>query len=180
MTPYATATFLSALAAGGILSDACRAADVSYAAIRSLVKRDADFAAAFDDAMEEAQDEAERELRRRAIHGVEEPVVYQGQFTAVRGPDIIDADGASQPGPVLLDSDGKPRVLTINRKSDAALMFLLKGRRKKVFAERTEITGADGGALQIDEGARASRVAQLLALAKSRAQALADDLGELA
>lgn len=184
MTPYATATFLTTLAAGGIVSDACLAAGVSGGAVRYAIKNDADFAAAFEDAMEEAQDEAERELRRRGIHGVDEPVVYQGTLTYLRDYDAIDpATGERydpRSAPILHDENGRPRVLTINKKSDAALMFLLKGRRKKVFADRTEITGADGGALQIDEGARASRVAQLLALAKSRAQSLADELDEIA
>ena len=48
------------------------------------------------------------------------------------------------------------------------MALILKGRRKKVYAERTEITGADGGAVNIDDTARAARVAQLMALAKQR------------
>ena len=64
--------------------------------------------------------------------------------------------------------------------SDALLTLLLKGRRKKVYADRTELTGADGGPVaQIDETAKAARVAQLLALAQQR-KADADQFGDLA
>jgi hypothetical protein len=53
--------------------------------------------------------------------------------------------------------------------SDALMALILKGRRKKVYAERTEVTGADGGpVVQVDETAKAARVAQLLALAQQR------------
>ena len=110
--------------------------------------------------------------------------MYQGGFTYLRDYEAADPETglryAPSAAPILHDEHGNPRVATVNKKSDAALMFLLKGRRKKVFAERTEITGANGGVLQIDEGARASRVAQLLALAKTRAQQLTDDLEKLA
>jgi hypothetical protein len=35
--------------------------------------------------------------------------------------------------------------------SDSLLALLLKGRRKKVFAERIEQTGADGGPVQTQQ-----------------------------
>jgi hypothetical protein len=56
----------------------------------------------------------------------------------------------------------------------------LKGRRKKVYADRTELTGADGGPVaQVDETAKAARVAQLLAVAQQR-KAQQDEFGDLA
>jgi hypothetical protein len=66
-----------------------------------------------------AADKLESEARRRAIEGVEEPVYQGGQLVGTR------------------------MVY-----SDSLLALLLKGRRKKVFAERVETTGADGGPVQ--------------------------------
>jgi hypothetical protein len=65
--------------------------------------------------------------------------------------------------------DGRPLWLTITKYSDPLLALLLKGRRKQVFAERTELTGADGGEVKVvDSTARAARMAHLMALAAKR------------
>jgi hypothetical protein len=60
--------------------------------------------------------------------------------------------------------------------SDSLLALLLKGRRKKVFADRTELTGADGGPVkqELDDTARAARIAQLVAVAQARKQSTID------
>jgi hypothetical protein len=80
----------------------------------------------------------------------------------------------------VLGADGQPVPLTVRKHSDALLALILKGRRKKVYAERTELTGADGGPVaQVDETVKAARVAQLLALAQRR-KAEQDDFGDLA
>lgn len=101
--------------------------------------------------MEEGIDKAEQEAFRRAVEGTEKGVWHQG---------------------VLVGSE---RVY-----SDALMALILKGRRKKVFAERTEVTGADGGPVaQVDETAKAARVAQLMALAAER-RARFDEFGDLA
>jgi hypothetical protein len=80
----------------------------------------------------------------------------------------------------VLGGDGLPVPLTVRKHSDSLLALILKGRRKKVYAERTELTGADGGPVaQVDETAKAARVAQLMALAQRR-KAEQDDFGDLA
>ena len=76
------------------------------------------------------------------------------------------------------DPDGQPLWLTVTKYSDPLLALLLKGRRKKVFADRTELTGADGGPVNLDESTRVARVAQLLAIASARASG--DDYTDLA
>ncbi len=80
----------------------------------------------------------------------------------------------------VLDARGQPVPLTVRKHSDALLALYLKGRRKKVYADRTELTGADGGPVaQVDETAKAARVAQLLAIAQSRKDET-DEFGDLA
>lgn len=170
--------FLEALKACGIYAQAARRVGVSYSAVMQNKANNADFAHACDEAMEEAVDRAEAEAWRRGVEGFEEPVVYQGQLTLQyrrdeRGQVILDEAGHPIP---LLDDQGRPVPLTVRKHSDAMLALVLKGRRKQVFAERTEITGANGGAVAIDDTARAARVAQLMALAQQRKAADNRDL----
>lgn len=171
MYPEWVAPFLASLRRQGVIAQAARDAGIGYGAVFALKDRDADFAAAWDDALEESYDTLEAEALHRALHGTPEPVVYQGQLTPV-----WERDGA---GKVVLDDegnavqarnhDGSLQYLTINKKSDALLMFTLKGRRKKTYAERTEVTGANGGPVQMDDTARSARIAQIMAAAEQRA-----------
>ena len=137
-SPWVT-PFLEALRECGILAEAARRAGASYSTVMARRKTDADFAAAVDDALEESFDAMEAEARRRAVEGVDKGVWHQGVQV------------------------GTERVY-----SDSLMQFLLKGYRKRFATDRTELTGADGGPVQMDDTARAARVAQLMALAKQR------------
>lgn len=177
--------FISALKIhGGVIAPAARAISINPARVYHLMKTDGDFKAAVEDAQEETYDDMERELARRALEGVEEPVIYQGQM-AFRMEVALDGEG-KEVWRKKLDEHGQPIPLTVNKKSDALLMFALKGYRKKRFADRTELTGADGeGVKLIDETSRAARLSQLLEVARRRAstdnQPEADpDIGEYA
>lgn len=175
--------FLLALRTTGNVSHSARAAGIVTPQAYKLRREDADFAAAWDNALEDATDELENEARRRALQGVNEPVVYQGQLTPLYeygddGKMVIeeyDTGAVKDDKPVMgsrpkqLVIDGKPQFLTLNKRSDALLMFLLKGLRKKYGTESHEITGKDGAPLAtVDETKRAARVAALLELAKTR------------
>lgn len=111
-----TKAFLSALAVEGVVSRAAALAGVDRVTVHRRRKDDPDFNQACLDAMEEAADALEAEARRRAIAGTTEDIYHQGVVV------------------------GQKRVF-----SDSLLTLLLKGRRKQVFADRTELTGADGG-----------------------------------
>lgn len=131
--------FLDHLRQSANVAASARAVGVSSGAVYGLRERDGDFRASWDEALEDAFDMLEAEARRRAFEGVEEPVFYQGR-----------------------------EVGTVRKYSDSLAQFLLKGYRRRKFGDKTEITGADGGALVIDDTARASRIAQLMALAAQR------------
>lgn len=140
MDARTTHVFLAALAAGSTVSEAASASGLSSSAFYARRKTDADFAEAWRVALEDSTDVLETEARRRAVTGVEEPIYQAGVFV------------------------GHKTVY-----SDSLLSLLLKGRRRDVFGvERTELTGADGGPLRVDDTMRAARVAQLLKKASDR------------
>lgn len=182
MRPAWVIPFLEGLRATGNVSEACRRAGCSSAAAYNRRRTDADFDADWDNALEDSVDILELEARRRAVEGVEEPVVYQGQLTPIWERDehgeivlheydtgqVKDGKPIMGQRPRQLVIDGKPQWLTIRKKSDPLLMFLLKGLRKKYGTETTELTGAGGGPVAIDSAARAARVAALLEAAKHR------------
>lgn len=139
------AVFLAALAELPVVVHACKAAGVNRSTAWRAREADPEFARAWDDAMEEGIDRAEQEAFRRAVAGYEEPVVYQGRLSYLYER-YVDDEGKEQFRP-LLDVNGQPVPLTVRKHSDALLALILKGRRKAVYAERKELTGADGAAL---------------------------------
>lgn len=170
--------FLAALADVPIVANAAKLARIDYRQVWRVRESDAEFAQAWDDAMEQGIDRAEQEAFRRAVVGFEEPVIDKGRL-AYRYERYVDEEGKEQYRQ-LLDENGQPVPLTVRKHSDALLALVLKGRRKKVYADRTELTGAEGGPVNMnDETARSARVAQLMATAQQRKQAQAD-FGDLA
>lgn len=194
ITPY-----LKAIASGSTHSEACDAAGCAYGTPRSRAKTDPDFRAALEDAHEASADVLEREARRRAIDGVEEPVIYKGEPTYLyevdeAGNTIYDIvqqevpdfeSGAIKLVPVKmprkkLDANGQPMILTVRKPSDTLLALLLKGRRPEVFGtERTQLSGPGGGPIETaeiagDANKRAARLAALVRMAEERKR-LADD-----
>lgn len=178
------APFLEALRRKGVVAQAARDVGVPYATVYSMRDRDPDFKAAWEDALEEQYDSLEAELLDRAVNGVAEPLVHQGHITYEFERDadgnvvfisyptgMTDKNGEPVMGTkpkIRVDEQGRPVPVTVRKKSDALLMFALKGRRKKVYAERTEVSGPDGGPVQLDDTARAARIAQLMALGQAR------------
>ena len=143
------AVFLAALREVPVVTRASEAAGVHRTTAWREYRENKEFAELWDDAMEAGVDKAEQEAFRRAVEGTDKGVWHQGTLV------------------------GSERVY-----SDAMLALILKGRRKKVYADRTELTGADGGPMlqQVDDTTRSARVAQLMALAEARkAGAVPDD-----
>lgn len=71
---------------------------------------DAEFAAAWDDAVDQAADRMEREALRRAVEGVDEPVYQGGELVGY-----------------------------VRKYSDTLLIFLLKAARPEKYRERAEV-----------------------------------------
>jgi hypothetical protein len=159
--------FLAALRELPVIAHACKAVDIERSTAYRAREADEGFAKAWDEAQEDGIDRAEQEAFRRGVVGFEEPVIDKGRL-AYRYERYLDDDGAEHYR-LMLDNHGQPIPLTVRKHSDALLGLVLKGRRKKIYADRTELTGPEGGPVQqIDETAKAARVAQLLALAQQR------------
>ena len=170
--------FLEALRNLPVIRHACEAAGVNRVTAWRAREAHPDFAEAWDEALEEGIDRAEQEAFRRAVVGFEEPVIDKGRL-AYRYERLVTDEGVEVFKP-MLDDNGQPIPLTVRKHSDALLAMYLKGRRKKVYADRTELTGAEGGPVQaVDETAKAARVAQLMAIAAQR-KTEADQFGDLA
>ncbi len=183
-----TDAFLAALRTMPVLRYACQAVGIDAATAWRRRKADPDFDEAVLAAMEEGMDKAEQEAYRRGVDGFEEPLTHQGRITwqleyydretgeAVPD-DVYEANMLKSPDNrkslgwrYLKDAAGQRVPVTVRKHSDTLLQFVLRGRRRAVFGDKQEITGAGGGPLQIDETARAARLAQLMALAKARKQ----------
>jgi hypothetical protein len=109
--------FLKALAETGIVTAAVEIAGTSRTRVYELRKRDAGFAAGWEEAEERAADALEAEAWRRAVEGVPEPLVSGGK--------------------VVRDDDGQP--LAIRRYSDTLMIALLKARRPERFKDRAVV-----------------------------------------
>jgi hypothetical protein len=112
ITQAQRARFLEELANSRNVTIAARAAGIARRAVLSLRARDADFAAASQDAEEEASDLLEHEARQRAMKGVEEPVYYHGQ-----------------------------EVGKVRRYSETLLLMFLRAERPEKFADKGTAAG---------------------------------------
>ena len=104
-------------------------------------EHDETFSMLFHEADKAANAHIEAEIRRRAIDGVVEPVISQGQLAYNYEP-VLDEEGNQK-----LDSRGKPmykrgEMITTRKYSDVLLMFYAKQRmpsyREK---QQVEVTG---------------------------------------
>jgi hypothetical protein len=148
--------FLEAYPKRGTITAAAEAAGIHRSQHHRWLK-DPKYAAAFDEAEETAIEILESEARRRAVHGHQEPVIYQGSLCWTP---VLDERGQPVPlmdpkGHQLADRNGMPqflmRPLTVARVSDTLLIFLLKAKRPQVYRDNAvvEHTGAGGGPLEI-------------------------------
>jgi hypothetical protein len=172
MFPWREA-FLAALREMPVVQHACDAVGIERSTAYRSRQVDDEFAKAWEEAMEAGVDRAEQEAFRRGVVGFHEPVIDKGHLCFVYERYLDDAQ--QEQWRMKLDDNGQPVPLTIRKHSDQLLALILKGRRKQVYAERTEVTGADGGPVATDNTVRATRVAALLEAARRRKEA--EDFG---
>lgn len=149
-TPEKDFAFLSSLADTGNVTKSAAAVGASRSVVYEWRMADEEFAKAWDQAIRVATLGLEDEARRRAQDGVDEPVFYLGAECG-----------------------------TVRKYSDTLLIFLLKAHDHK-YREKTglELTGLNGGPVQMSDSQVAGRLAALIAVAQARqAQELADEPG---
>jgi hypothetical protein len=171
--------FLNTLAETGQVKKACEAVDISTPTAYRYRQRNSSFAAQWQEAMNSAVEAIESEVIRRSIFGHDEPVVYQGQFVPEIDYDAIDPETNEKYPPALapVKRDAKGRVVyaTTKKYSDALAAVVLKANSPKYRDQsRLELTGANGGPVEVNSQmnatAAAARIAALLAVAKKRSE----------
>ena len=148
-TPEKEIAFLAALAATCSVTRACEAAGLGRRTAYEWREADPDFAARWEKAKRIGAEALEDECVRRATEGVDEPVFYQGYECG-----------------------------TVRKYSDTLAIFLLKGAMPEKYRENTrmELTGANGGPVQISDTERAAKIAAILAAAQARKDGDISDL----
>ena len=141
--------FLAAFIAFPSITRAAEAAEIDRSSHYQWLE-DEEYAAAFAQAGIEAGDCIEDEAVERAMKGVYEPNVYQGQFVF---PQIWNEEKER-----FIDQPGAPPLGTW-KKSDSLLLALLRAQKPEKYRERvtTELTGKDGGPIEIVERLMAAR-----------------------
>lgn len=116
--------FLEAFSKIGVISKAAQAAGCDRHSHYFWLETDEDYAERFNQALELFKESVDFEIFRRAVVGIDEPVIYQGQRSK--------------------DANGNP--VTVKRLSDTLL--IVKAKQLGVFVERQEHTGFGGGPIE--------------------------------
>jgi len=165
--------FLAAFRLTASVTKAAKAAKLDRSLHYRWLKEDPAYAPAFAEAAAEAAQLLEDEAVRRAYEGVEEPLVYKGEFTYPWRQKVN-----KETGEVTNVRGNKP--LTINTKSDGLLMFLLKGFKPEKYRDswKGELTGAGGGPIAITDAGLTNlnddELGNLIAIAKKLSSAGGD------
>jgi hypothetical protein len=144
LTPEKLTAFCAALAETCNVGRSCAAVGISRQTAYTWREDDPAFAAAWERAMKCGLTLLEDEMHRRAIEGTEEPVFHQGEVCG-----------------------------TLRKYSDTLAIFLAKSHNPEKYRDnsRMELTGADGGPVQISDAERASKIAAIMANAAARKDA---------
>ena len=113
---------LVAYAACGHISQAAAAAGIDRPNHPLWIRKDPDYAAAFQEAHTGAVIVLEDEAHRRAVSGVQRVKFHEGRPIMGKGP------------------DGKPMTYVEHEYSDTLLIFLLKANAPEKYRERMEVT----------------------------------------
>jgi hypothetical protein len=144
--------FLASYVVTASILKAAKAAKVNRSLHYRWLKEDDEYKIAFAAAYLEAGDSLEDEAVRRAHEGIQEPLIYQGNFSYKQRV-VKDAAGVDVliAGKQQFENYGKP--LCVNTKSDTLLMFLLKGFKREKYRENAslEVSGPDGGPIPLED-----------------------------
>lgn len=131
------AAFLAAYREMGVVPYAARVAGIARETAHRWRREDEAFSRQFAEARVDAVDKLEQEAMRRAVEGVDVPVIHAGQV-AIAG---VDSNGnyASQGSPHAVGV----APLTIKKYSDVLLIFLLKAAAPDKYRERYHLDHSD-------------------------------------
>lgn len=129
-------TLLALLAEGQTVGFACDRVGISRVTFYRHRESDPRFREAVELALEAGGEALHEEARRRAVDGIDEPVIYKGKPCYVTDPDT---------GELLRDENGAPRPLTVTRKSDVLLVHLMKAHERRCDTASRVVDGAGNG-----------------------------------
>lgn len=176
-TPANKQKFLDELGERCHVGLAARAVGVSRQRIYEWARKDPVFLAEWEEVTRTlVAQNFEDEAIRRGVHGIDEPVIYQGTPTGMwvdkHGNPVSRTDGGyvNHSGKAIPADQVSWRPHTIRRYSDTMLAMLLNGARpEKYQRHRHEHTGKDGGPIQTEDKTdpteSAKRIAFVLASA---------------
>lgn len=177
--------FLDALRESCNVTVACMAVGISNTHAYHARKDDPLFADRWAEALSAGVDLLEHEAHRRAFRGVREDVVFASgpsylYETDENGNTVYVTDpgtGAKLPKHQL-DANGHPKVRQKITYSDGLTSLLLKAHRPEKYRDNTalELTGKNGGPVELSQHERASKLGRLLAMARLRKQATDDGI----
>lgn len=139
--------FLAAYAVCGVISEAADRAGVARGRHYAWLQEDPTYKDRFQSAHQEACEAIETEIRRRAVEGYEEPVVYQGSFTY--------EPQRNKDGSIKYDRLGNPiqqtKPLSVRKFSDNLLMFRAKAMMPDKYRDNAKVehTGPGGGPFEV-------------------------------
>lgn len=133
----AQAAFLEAYEHTANILRAAEQTEISREIVYYWLEHDERFLFAYNLADAAANAHIEAEIRRRAMEGVQEPLISQGQLVYEYEP-VLDEDGNQK-----YDSKGKPiyqrgALLTVRKYSDTLLIFYAK-RRMPEYREKSQV-----------------------------------------
>lgn len=116
--------FFAGLAKHGQITRAARDADISRVTVYSLRDSNPEFSTRWSEALDAYADSLEAAAHQRAVEGTDKGVYHQGVLMA-----------------------------TEKQYSDSLLLAMLKAKRKREYgdASKIELTGTDGGPVQVEE-----------------------------
>lgn len=129
LTPEKLTAFCAALAETCQVAKAAAAVGISRYTAYNWRKNDPEFAARWDDAMRAGLLVLEDEMHRRAIDGVAEPVLHQGQPTYLV--EYVTGEDGKPSARTKLDENGQPIPMTVRKYSDTLAIFLAKAHDPK-------------------------------------------------
>src|SRR3954471_24113427 len=123
------ARFLAQIAAGASVTEATRTAGIARQYVYRVIKHDTEFGAAYEDALAIGTDRLETEARRRAVDGVERPVLHMGK------PVFVYVDRKGKVLPPSRQRNGRLVPLVKKEYSDGLLIRLLAARLPARFGQ---------------------------------------------